>query len=91
MIACNSKIDLSFTEFLKGENVRHIGYVIEAGKLLPQEVPNKFVEVIIAPEYDPDAFELLTQTKSLRLLKVRPFGQDRRWDAIWTLWKNSNR
>ncbi len=77
VIACNSKIDLSFAEFLKGENVRHIGYVIEAGKLLPQEVPNKFVEVIIAPEYDPDALELLTLTKSLRLLKVRPFDQDR--------------
>jgi phosphoribosylaminoimidazolecarboxamide formyltransferase/IMP cyclohydrolase len=76
VIACNSKIDLSFAEFLKGENVRHIGYIIEAGKLLPQKVPNKFVEVIIAPEYDSNALKLLMMTKSLRLLKVRPFHKN---------------
>jgi phosphoribosylaminoimidazolecarboxamide formyltransferase/IMP cyclohydrolase len=75
VIACSSKIDLPFAEFLKGENVQHIGYVIEAGRLLPRPVPNKFVEVIIAPEYDSDALELLALTKSLRLLKVRPFDK----------------
>ncbi len=76
VIACNSKIDLSFAEFLKGKNERHIGYIIEAGKLISQEVPGKFIEVIIAPKFDSDALELLTLTKSLRLLKVRPFDKD---------------
>ena len=41
---------------------------------------NRFVEAIIAPEFDEDAFELLTRKprwgKSVRLLSCGPFGPD---------------
>jgi phosphoribosylaminoimidazolecarboxamide formyltransferase/IMP cyclohydrolase len=70
VIACNTTVDLAFAEFLKGENVRHIGFVVAAGKLVPQEVPNKFVEVIVAPGFTPDAIALLQNSKQLRLLKT---------------------
>ena len=70
VIACNAKVDLSFAEFLKGKNVKHIGYIVEDGKMVPQEVPSKFVEVILAPDFDPEAFELLSKTKALRILKI---------------------
>ncbi len=70
VIACNKKVDLAFAEFLKGENVEHIGYMIQGEKLIPQKVPKKFVEVIIAPDYEKDALDLLSKTKSLRLLKT---------------------
>lgn len=69
VIACNTEVDLSFAEFLKGKNVEHTGYIIKKGKLIPQRVPSKFVEVIIAPGYSDDAFELLSKRKALRLLK----------------------
>ena len=70
VIACNGKVDLAFAEFLKGKNVAHVGYMIKDGKLVPQEVPTKFVEVIIAPDFESDALELLSKTKTLRILKV---------------------
>jgi phosphoribosylaminoimidazolecarboxamide formyltransferase/IMP cyclohydrolase len=72
VIACNAKVDLAFSEFLKGKAVKHIGYVIEHGRLVPQEVPGKFVEVIVAPDFDSDALELLSKTKALRILKIKP-------------------
>jgi phosphoribosylaminoimidazolecarboxamide formyltransferase/IMP cyclohydrolase len=72
VIACNARVDLAFAEFLKGGTVRHIGYVIENGRLIAREVPSKFVEVIVAPDFDRDAFELLSKTKALRILKVKP-------------------
>lgn len=70
VIACNTKVDMAFAEFLKGKNVTHIGYIVKEGRMLPQEVPSKFVEVIIAPEFDDEALALLSMTKALRILKV---------------------
>ncbi|MFO7891778.1 MAG: bifunctional phosphoribosylaminoimidazolecarboxamide formyltransferase/IMP cyclohydrolase [bacterium] len=70
VIACNKKVDLEFAEFLKGKNIEHTGYIIQGEKLIAQKVPKKFVEVIIAPDYEEDALKLLSRTKSLRLLKT---------------------
>ncbi|MFH1943583.1 MAG: bifunctional phosphoribosylaminoimidazolecarboxamide formyltransferase/IMP cyclohydrolase [bacterium] len=70
VIACNTTVDLAFAKFLKGKNVKHIGYLVQDGKYVPQEVPTKFVEVIVAPDFAPDALELLSKTKALRLLRV---------------------
>ncbi len=70
VVACNTKVDLAFAEFLKGENVRHVGYVIKDGKLIPQEVPTKFIEVVIAPDFDEEALELFSRAKNLRILKT---------------------
>lgn len=74
VIACSTTVDLPFAEFLKGANERHIGFIVEAGRLIPQEVPGKFVEVIVAPGYTPEALDLLSRTKALRLLKTLPLG-----------------
>ena len=71
VIASNSKVDLAFAEFIKGDQVKHIGYRVEGGKMVPQEVPNKFVEVIIAPDFDPEALDLLRKAKALRILRVK--------------------
>jgi len=70
VIACNNNVDLKFAEFLKGKNVEHTGYIIKGEKLIPQKVPKKFVEVILAPDFSEDAYSLLSKTKSLRLLKT---------------------
>ncbi|MBN2030732.1 bifunctional phosphoribosylaminoimidazolecarboxamide formyltransferase/IMP cyclohydrolase [bacterium] len=77
VIACNAPVDLSFAEFLKGKNVKHIGYIVKEGKYIPQELPSKFIEVIIAPEFSSEALELLAKTKGLRLLRVQSLnGED---------------
>jgi phosphoribosylaminoimidazolecarboxamide formyltransferase/IMP cyclohydrolase len=72
VIACNAPVDLAFAEFLKGGNVRHIGFVVSAGRLVAQEIPNKFVEVIVAPDFTAEALELFGRSKTLRLLKTGP-------------------
>ena len=74
VIACSATIDLAFAEFLKGENVKHIGYVVKDGKNVPQEIPNKFVEVLIAPDFDSKALALLAGAKALRILKTGPLA-----------------
>jgi len=70
VIACNTKVDLAFAEFLKGKNVRHVGYIVKDGKLISQELPSKFVEVVIAPDFDDETVELLSKAKNLRILKT---------------------
>lgn len=70
VIAVNRPVDLAFASFLKGKDEVHIGYVIDNGKLVPKEMPSKFVEVIVAPDFDDNALELLARAKTLRLLKT---------------------
>lgn len=73
VIACNAPVDLAFAKFLKSKDEVHIGYVIQKGRIIPQKVPGKFIEVIIAPDFLPDALAYLSKTKSLRLLKTGDF------------------
>ena len=78
VIASNTSVDLDFARFLKGKDVKHIGFIVEKGRLVPQEVPTKFIEVIIAPDYTDEALALLQKTKSLRLLKTAPIYSENR-------------
>jgi phosphoribosylaminoimidazolecarboxamide formyltransferase/IMP cyclohydrolase len=75
VIACNRPVDKSFADFLKGENVKHIAYIIQEGRLIPQTVPGKFVEVVIAPLFTEDALKVLTRSKPLRLLECGNLGE----------------
>lgn len=72
VIACNCKVDMKFAEFLKGDTVKHYSYTIVNGENIPQEVPSgKFVEIVIAPDFDEDAVAFLkAKSKALRLIKV---------------------
>lgn len=72
VIACNKTVDRDFASFLKGKDEKHISYTIVDGNLIPGEVPGKFVEVIIAPDFTEDALEMLMKVKALRLLKTKP-------------------
>jgi len=74
VIASNLSVTREFAEFLRGNTVDHIGYVIEGGRLIPQKLPNKFVEVIVAPGFEPDALEILGRAKNLRLLESGPLN-----------------
>ena len=72
VLATNTKVDMAFAEFLKGEQVEHLSYQVKDGEYLSQVVKTgKFVEVLIAPDFDEDAMEFLKRkSKALRLLKV---------------------
>jgi phosphoribosylaminoimidazolecarboxamide formyltransferase / IMP cyclohydrolase len=72
VLATNTKVDLDFAGFLKGDQVKHYAYSIVNGESIRQEVPTgKFVEVIIAPEFDEEAVEFFKKkSKAIRLVKV---------------------
>ncbi|MDT8446191.1 MAG: bifunctional phosphoribosylaminoimidazolecarboxamide formyltransferase/IMP cyclohydrolase [bacterium] len=72
VIATNAKVDLAFAQFLKGDEVKHFSYTVKDGEYVAQEVSTgKFVEVLIAPDYDEEALEYLARkSKMIRLLKV---------------------
>jgi len=63
---------MAFAEFLKGDQIKHISYSIVDGEPVAQEVPTgKFVEVIIAPDFDSDAVDYLKRkSKMIRLVKT---------------------
>lgn len=74
VIATNATVDMKFAEFLKGDHVTHYAYQVINGRYIPEEVPTgKFVEVILAPDFEPDAIDFLKRkSKMIRLLKVKP-------------------
>ncbi|OGH00030.1 MAG: bifunctional phosphoribosylaminoimidazolecarboxamide formyltransferase/inosine monophosphate cyclohydrolase [Candidatus Lambdaproteobacteria bacterium RIFOXYD1_FULL_56_27] len=72
VIATNQKVDMAFAEFLKGDSVKHYSYQVKDGEYVAQEVnTGKFVEVLIAPDFEPEALEFLQKkSKMIRVLKV---------------------
>ena len=72
VIATNSTVDMDFANFLKGDQIKHISYVIINGEPIPQEVPTgKFVEVVIAPDFTEEAVDFLKRkSKMIRLVKT---------------------
>lgn len=75
VISCNRTVDKKFAEFIRGKDEKHIGYVVDGNRLIPQEVLSKFVEVIVAPDFDDEALSILTKAKNIRLLKTGPFNR----------------
>ncbi|OGG93637.1 MAG: bifunctional phosphoribosylaminoimidazolecarboxamide formyltransferase/inosine monophosphate cyclohydrolase [Candidatus Lambdaproteobacteria bacterium RIFOXYD2_FULL_50_16] len=81
VIATNRKVDMAFAEFLKGDSVPHYSYQVKDGEYIPSLVTTgKFVEVLIAPDFESDAMEFLKKkSKAIRLLKVPPMGEPDRF------------
>ena len=52
----------------------------EVSVLMAQQLKGIFTEVVLAPSFDPEAFEILSAKKNVRLLVV-PHYQPRQWDA----------
>lgn len=77
VLATNTTVDMAFAEFLKGESLKHYSYSIVDGENVRQEVPTgKFVEVIIAPDFDEEAVAFLkSKSKAIRLVKLKPGGE----------------
>jgi len=76
VIACNQVVDLAFAKYLKGEEVKHYSYTVKNGEYIPTEVRvGKFVEVIVAPGFEPDALEYLrNKSKQIRLIETNAPG-----------------
>ena len=74
VVACNSLVDVNFVnfvEFLKGDSIDHWTYTIKDGEpIKTKALHGKFIEVLLAPGYTPEALRLLKKkSKNLTLLK----------------------
>lgn len=71
VVACNSLVDINFVEFLKGDSIDHWTYTIKGGEPIRTKAPlGKFIEVLLAPGYTPEALRFLKKkSKNLTLLK----------------------
>jgi phosphoribosylaminoimidazolecarboxamide formyltransferase/IMP cyclohydrolase len=49
---------------------------------MAQQVAEVFTEVVIAPDFDPDALEILSRAKNIRLLRCDPAGGNERYAPI---------
>ncbi len=73
-------IEEAFAKSLKmGDDVSAFGGVIAVNrkvtKALAEQMISFFSEIVIAPDYDDDALEVLRTKKNLRILKVPHFGE----------------
>ncbi len=77
---CGASVATSSSEALRlawqGDPISAFGSIITFNKKLDLEcaqfLSERFVEVIIAPEFDDNALEILSKKKNLRLLKLSP-------------------
>lgn len=75
VLAFNREFDKKALKFIKGKETKHYSFQVDNDKLIPHEIKvgGKFVEVIVAPSFSPDALEYLTKkknSKNIRLLKI---------------------
>ncbi|MBI5361130.1 MAG: bifunctional phosphoribosylaminoimidazolecarboxamide formyltransferase/IMP cyclohydrolase [Planctomycetes bacterium] len=83
---CADKLSEAFGKALSGDPVSAFGSVIAVNKTLDAETaelmagPDKFIEALAAPDFQPTAIEILTKKpkwgKSLRLVKIGPFEKN---------------
>ncbi|MEM4257830.1 MAG: bifunctional phosphoribosylaminoimidazolecarboxamide formyltransferase/IMP cyclohydrolase [Candidatus Thermoplasmatota archaeon] len=73
-IACASTLKQAWLDAFATDTYSPFGGIVafnrEVGKELAMELSKQFLEVIIAPNYSPDAVHILSQKKNVRLLKV---------------------
>ncbi len=69
IIAHNKKVNLDFAKFLVSPEILHYNFSWQVEKYLPQKVKKKFFEILIAPDYEPKALELLKNHSQAILLK----------------------
>lgn len=66
VLSAHAKGDMVFAQFLNGENVEHLSFQVKTGEYIPQVVKiGKFVDVLIAPDFDDDAIEFLKRKSKI--------------------------
>ena len=74
IIAHNKKVNLDFAKFLVSPEIPHYTFKWQVTGYLPQKVKKKFFEILIAPDYESKALELLENHSKATLLKY-PMNQ----------------
>ncbi|MFN4190315.1 MAG: bifunctional phosphoribosylaminoimidazolecarboxamide formyltransferase/IMP cyclohydrolase [Pseudothermotoga sp.] len=78
-VACDDDISLAFEKAYRADPLSIFGGIVAlnrpVGKELAEKLSEIFLEVIVAPDYSPEALEILSKKKNLRILKAH-FSKD---------------
>ncbi len=78
-VACDDDISTAFEKAYRADPLSIFGGIVAlnrpVGKKLAEKLSEIFLEVIVAPDYSPEALEILSKKRNLRILKVH-FSKD---------------
>ncbi len=78
-LACHTDQAEAYRRAHSGDPVSAFGGIVGFNRTVSvaaaQEMGGVFYEVVVAPDYDPDALEVLTKKRNLRILAVPPSGE----------------
>ena len=96
-VASSSRIELSFKKAIDADKKSAFGGIIFFNRKITEKLAKKlsgiFLEVIVAPEYENEAFKILSKKKNVILLKINKFRipkEEFRSTSFGTIYQNTN-
>lgn len=72
-IACADELDEAFDRMIECDNISIFGGIIALNRSVTRHIAERihsiFIEIVIAPDYETEALEILKQKKNIRLIK----------------------
>ena len=82
-LASHTEQVIAYNNAFEGDTVSAFGGIVGFNRTLDRATAEAmspvFYEVVVAPDYTPDALEILTQKRNLRILAVDPVSQGRQF------------
>ena len=96
-VASSSKIEMSFKKAIEADKKSAFGGIVffnrKVSKRLAKKISSIFLEVIVAPDYENEAFNTLSKKKNMILLKIKKFKipeKEFRSTLFGTIYQNIN-
>ncbi|HOH92665.1 MAG TPA: bifunctional phosphoribosylaminoimidazolecarboxamide formyltransferase/IMP cyclohydrolase [Anaerolineaceae bacterium] len=72
-IACDDDINIAFDKMIACDDVSIFGGIIAINRAVTAHIAERintmFMEIVIAPDFEPEAFDILAKKKNIRLIK----------------------
>ncbi|MFH1074199.1 MAG: bifunctional phosphoribosylaminoimidazolecarboxamide formyltransferase/IMP cyclohydrolase [Candidatus Firestonebacteria bacterium] len=89
--AVGKDIDAAFISAYEADPVSAFGGIIAVNRKVTAKIADflagKFLELVLAPEFDSEALEILKKKKDIRLLEIKGLGSDKSRDNEFTVKK----
>ncbi len=96
-VASSSTIEMSFKKAINADKKSAFGGIVFFNRKISKRLANKlssiFLEVIVAPDYDSEAFKILSKKKNIILLKINKFKipkEEFKSTLFGTIYQNTN-
>jgi phosphoribosylaminoimidazolecarboxamide formyltransferase / IMP cyclohydrolase len=93
-LATDQDIDIAFNKAYNADSMSAFGGIIainrECSSVIAESMSKVFAEMIIAPGYSPEALEILSKKKKLRVLEIPEINKSNNGDTVVAATKNTN-